>query len=124
MTALIAPPPAPPRPRGTNDAALIGFVFSASSVLVPVVLNSIAGIVISAIGLTHARRAEAATGVATRRAFARAGIIVGIVMTALGVLLIVAVIAVVIWATSPDREWPDFTQFFRIGHNSEGNLYG
>ena len=135
MTGMTAPAPTPeiasPPAQATqrvaplNSTALIGFVLSLSSVILPLLLNAIAGIVLSAIALRRIRHQAAAPGGTQRgRALAITGLVVGVVMTVVDVILLIAIIAVVIWATSPDREWPDLTQFFRIGHNSEGNLYG
>lgn len=127
QSLVTAPPPAQAAQRVAplNPPAVIGFILSLSSVVFPLLLNAIAGIVLSAIGLRRIRQHAAVPADArTGRALAMTGLIVGIVMTVVNVILIVAIISLVIWATSPDREWPDLTQLFRIGHNSEGNLYG
>ena len=98
--APYAPAPygaAAPRP-GTNGLAVAGLVVSAAGWLVLGVLAAIAGIILSAFGLARARQAEAAGITNSGRGIAMAGIIVGIVVLAIGVIFMVLYFAYVLSA--------------------------
>lgn len=87
-----------PRPGTTNGLAIAGLVVSAAGWIVLGVLASIAGIILSGFGLARAKQAEAAGLPNSGRGLAMAGLVIGIVVTVIGLLLI-ALYAVVI-ATS------------------------
>jgi|GEM_PF-1318533 Protein of unknown function (DUF2510). len=81
-----APYGAPAYGSSANGLAIAGLIVSAAGWLVLGVLASIAGIILSAFGLRQARQREAAGNPNSGRSIAMAGLIVGIVVTVLGVL--------------------------------------
>lgn len=95
-----AVPSVPAAPAPSNTPALVGFILALTGLLLPFVINSLAGGIVATIGLTRSRRLAAASGVATGRGFAIAGILVGFIWGALTLLVLAAVIAFLIWAAS------------------------
>lgn len=90
-----APTPygAPAPGQGTNALALAGLLVGAIGWLIVPVLAGAAGIVLSAIGLSHAKKREAAGHPNPGRGLAIAGLIVGIAVTSLTIIGYVAVFA-------------------------------
>lgn len=99
---VAAPYGAPAYGSRTNGLAIAGLIVSAGGWIVLGVIASIVGIILSAFGLARAKQAEAAGNPNSGRGIAMAGLIVGIVVTALGILLIVAYAALMISAMSTD----------------------
>lgn len=87
-----------PRAGTTNGLAIAGLVVSAAGWLVLGVLASIAGIILSGFGLARAKQAEAAGNPHSGRGMAMAGLVIGIVVTVIG-LIVIGLYAVLI-ATS------------------------
>lgn len=85
-----APYGAPAYGGGVNGLALAGLIVSAAGWVVLGVIASIAGIILSGFGLAHARRREAAGNPNTGRGLAMAGLVIGIVVTAIGLIVVIA----------------------------------
>lgn len=79
--------------QGTNGLALAGLLVGAIGWLIVPVLAGAAGIVLSAIGLSQAKKREAAGHPNPGRGLAIAGLIVGIAVTSLTIIGYVAVVA-------------------------------
>jgi hypothetical protein len=92
----VAPYGAPAYGSRTNGLAIAGLVVSAGGWVVLGVIASIVGIILSAFGLARAKQAEAAGNPNSGRGIAMAGLIIGIVVTAIGTLVIVAYVALMI----------------------------
>jgi len=75
---------------GPNGLAIAGLIVSAAGWLLLGALAGIAGIVLSAFGLARAKRAEAAGNPRSGRGLAVAGLVIGIVVTAVGALVVTA----------------------------------
>jgi hypothetical protein len=86
----VAPYGAPAYGSRTNGLAIAGLVVSAGGWIVLGVIASITGIILSAFGLARAKQAEAAGNPNSGRGIAMAGLIIGIVVTVLGLLIVVA----------------------------------
>ena len=99
---VAAPYGAPAYGSRTNGLAIAGLVVSAGGWIVLGVIASIAGIILSAFGLARAKQAEAAGNPNSGRGIAMAGLIIGIVVTALGVLIVVAYI-VLLFSVMPSE---------------------
>jgi len=99
--AVVAVPSAPaataPAPVVRNNLAVIGFFLSLSGLLLPFVVNSIAGGIVSIIGLRHSKRL-AGTGIFSNgRGISIAGILIGFIWGAICVLGVAAFIAFEVW---------------------------
>jgi hypothetical protein len=90
---VAAPYGSPAYGSGTNGLAIAGLVVSAGGWIILGVLASIAGIILSAFGLARAKQAEAAGNPNSGRGIAMAGLVIGIVVTVLGVLFFAAYLA-------------------------------
>lgn len=90
---VAAPYGAPAYGARSNGLAIAGLIVSAGGWIVLGVLASVAGIILSAFGLARAKQAEAAGNPNSGRGIAMAGLVIGIVVTALGVVFWVAYIA-------------------------------
>ena len=97
---VAAPYGAPAYGSRSNGLAIAGLIVSAGGWIVLGVIASIAGIILSAFGLARAKQAEAAGNPNSGRGIAMAGLIIGIVMTALGILFVVFYL-VFIFSTIP-----------------------
>ena len=73
----------------SNGLAIAGLIVSAGGWIVLGVLASITGIILSAFGLARAKQAEAAGNPNSGRGIAMAGLVIGIVVTILGILIFV-----------------------------------
>ena len=93
-----APAPAfPPTPVVRNNLALIGFILSVSGFLVPVVVNSFAGGIVSIIGLRRSRQL-AGTGILSNgRGISIAGILIGFIWGGILLLLVAGFILFELW---------------------------
>lgn len=82
--------------QASNDLALVGFILALSGLLVPVVINSIAGGILSVIGLR--RSTEAGQGASSSgRGIALAGILIGFIWGGLCLLFVAAWIVFWVW---------------------------
>jgi len=90
---VAAPYGAPAYGSGINGLALAGLITSAAGWILIPVLASIAGIVLSAFGLSMAKRREAAGNPNTGRGLAMAGLIIGIVVGSITVIFYVVLFA-------------------------------
>lgn len=89
------------RPAGsTNGLALAGLIVSAGGWIILGVFASITGIVLSAVGLAKAKKLEAEGNPNSGRGMAMAGIVIGIVVTLLGLILVGAYVAFMISVTN------------------------
>lgn len=86
---VAAPYGAPAYGARSNGLAIAGLIVSAGGWIVFPFIAPIAGIILSAFGLARAKQAEAAGNPNSGRGIALAGLIIGIVLTVLGVLFIV-----------------------------------
>ena len=93
---VAAPYGAPAYGPRSNGLAIAGLIVSAGGWIVLGVIASIAGIILSAFGLARAKQAEAAGNPNSGRGIAMAGLIIGIIMTVLGVLFVVGYIALIL----------------------------
>lgn len=94
--AAVAAPFAP-APVVRNNLAVIGFFLSLSGLLLPFVVNSIAGGIVSIIGLRHSKNL-AGTGVFSNgRGISIAGILIGFVWGTICLLGVAAFIAFGVW---------------------------
>jgi hypothetical protein len=92
---VTAPYGAPAYGSGINGLALAGLIVSGVSWFIIPVFGSIAGIILSAFGLSMAKRREAAGNPNTGRGLAMAGLIVGIVIGAISLIGYVAFFALI-----------------------------
>jgi hypothetical protein len=95
---VAAPYGAPAYGSGINGLALAGVIASGVGWLILPVIGSVAGIILSAFGLSMAKRREAAGNPNTGRGLAIAGLIVGIVI---GSITLVFYIVLFAFAFSP-----------------------
>lgn len=91
----VAPYGAPAYGARSNGLAIAGLIVSAGGWIVIPVIAPIVGIILSAFGLARAKQAEAAGNPNSGRGIALAGLIIGIVITVLGILFWVAYFAFV-----------------------------
>lgn len=91
-----APYGSPAYGGGTNGLAVAGLIVSAAGWLVLPLIAGIAGIILSAFGLSHARRREAAGNPNTGRGIATAGLVIGIVVTAIGLIIAIFYVGMII----------------------------
>lgn len=92
---VAAPYGAPAYGARSNGLAIAGLIVSAGGWIVFPFVAPIAGIILSAFGLARAKQAEAAGNPNSGRGIALAGLIIGIVITVLGILFWVAYFAFV-----------------------------
>jgi len=93
-----APYGAPSPSSGANGLAIAGLIVSAAGWIILGALAPIAGIILSAFGLSKARQAEAAGNPNSGRGIAMAGLVVGIVVLAIGLVIAVVYVAFVLSA--------------------------
>jgi hypothetical protein len=92
---VAAPYGAPAYGARSNGLAIAGLIVSAGGWIVFPVIAPIVGIILSAFGLARAKQAAAAGNPNNGRGIALAGLIIGIVVTVLGIAFIVAYFAFV-----------------------------
>lgn len=93
---VAAPYGAPAYGSRTNGLAIAGLIVSAGGWIVFPFIAPIAGIILSAFGLARAKQAEAAGNPNSGRGIATAGLVIGIVVTALGALFFVLYIGLML----------------------------
>lgn len=107
---VLQPAPAyAPAPVVRNNLALIGFFLSLSGLVLPFVVNSIAGGIVSIVGLRHSKN-TAGTGVFSNgRGISIAGILIGFIWGAICLLGLAALIAFEVWIfnISTNAQYPD-----------------
>ncbi len=108
----MVPPPAPayaPVPIQRNNLALVGFILSASGVVLPFVLNSLAGGLITIIGLRQSKRLPGNGILSTGRGLSIAGILIGFIWGGLTLLFVVGFVVFYWWifATAQNFQYPD-----------------
>lgn len=97
---VAAPYGSPAYGSRTNGLAIAGLIVSAGGWIVFPFIAPIAGIILSAFGLSRAKQAEAAGNPNSGRGIAMAGLVIGIVVTVLGLLFVVGY-AALIFSTVP-----------------------
>jgi hypothetical protein len=103
------PPAYAPAPVARNNMAVIGFFLSLSGFILPFIINSIAGGIVSIIGLRHSKKL-AGTGVFSNgRGISIAGILIGFIWGALCLFLVVGFILFEVWIfnVSTNVQFPD-----------------
>ncbi|MEO6533947.1 MAG: DUF2510 domain-containing protein [Pseudolysinimonas sp.] len=110
-TALqAAPAPAyAPAPVVRNNLALIGFILSLSGFILPVVVNSFAGGIVSIIGLRRSKNL-AGTGILSNgRGMSIAGILIGFIWGGVCLLFIAGLILFEVWifGVTSNFQYPD-----------------
>lgn len=109
---VLQPAPAPPyapTPVVRNNPALIGLILSFSGFLLPFVLNSFAGGIVSIVGL-HRSTQLAGTGILSNgRGLSIAGILIGFIWGAFCLIGIAAFVAFMFWiaGVSSNVQYPD-----------------
>lgn len=83
--------------QASNDLALVGFILALSGLLVPVVINSIAGGIVSVIGLRRSTGPAGPGGSSSRRGMALAGTLIGFIWGGLCLLFVAAWIVFWVW---------------------------
>lgn len=97
------PAPAPtyaPAPVVRNNLALIGFILSLSGLILPFVVNSIAGGIVSIIGLRHSKKLAVNGIFSNGRGISIAGILIGFIWGGIMLLIVVGSIVFYIWILS------------------------
>jgi hypothetical protein len=108
-TVLQPAPASAPAPVVRNNLAVIGFFLSLSGLVLPFVVNSIAGGIVSIIGLRHSKK-MAGTGIFSNgRGISIAGILIGFIWGAICLLGVAAFIAFEVWIfnVSTNVQFPD-----------------
>ena len=109
---VLPPAPAPvyaPVPVVRNNMALIGFILSVSGFFLPFVVNSIAGGIVSIIGLRRSRDL-AGTGIFSNgRGISIAGILIGFIWGGILLVIVVGFILFEVWilGISTNFQYPD-----------------
>jgi len=105
-----APAPASPAPPVVrNNPALIGLILSFSGFLLPFVLNSFAGGIVSIVGL-HRSKQLAGTGILSNgRGLSIAGILIGFIWGGICLIGVALFVAFTFWITgvSSNFQYPD-----------------
>ena len=98
-----------PVPVVRNNLALVGFILSASGLVLPFVLNSIAGGIVSALGLRRSTQLAATGSYSTGRGLSIAGVLVGFIWGVLCLLIVVGFIVFYLWivGTANNVQFPD-----------------
>jgi hypothetical protein len=105
-SAYMPAPAYAPAPVVRNNLALIGFILSMTGVVVPVVLNSLAGGIVSAIGLRRSKKLAAIGVFSTGRGLSIAGILIGFIWAGLCLLFIAAWIVFFLWILTTANNVP------------------
>jgi len=92
-----------------NNLAVIGFILSISSVLLPFVINSFAGGIVSVVGLRHSAKLAGSGTFSPGRGLSIAGILVGFIWGTICLLFVLGVVAFLFWVfqATPDVQYPD-----------------
>ena len=109
---VLQPAPAPayaPVPVVRNNMALIGFILSVSGFFLPFVVNSIAGGIVSIIGLRRSKGLPGTGILSNGRSISIAGILIGFIWGGILLLIVVAFIAFEVWIfnVSTNFQFPD-----------------
>ena len=109
---VLQPPPAPayaPVPVVRNNMALIGFILSVSGFFLPFVVNSIAGGIVSVIGLRRSKDLSGTGVFSNGRGISIAGILIGFIWGGILLLIIVGFILFEVWiiGISTNFQFPD-----------------
>jgi hypothetical protein len=109
---VLQPPPAPayaPTPVVRNSPALIGFILSLSGFILPFVVNSIAGGIVSIIGLRQSKQLAGNGIFSNGRSISIAGILIGFIWGGICLLIIVGFIVFYFWilAVATNVQYPD-----------------
>jgi hypothetical protein len=88
---------APITPAPRNTLALVGLILSLSGIVIPIVLNSFAGGVVSAIALRRSKALAAQGVLFTGRGLSFAGILVGFIWGAIMLIVVAAIVAFALW---------------------------
>ena len=104
--------PAPvyaPLPVVRNNMALIGFILSVSGFVLPFVVNSIAGGIVSIIGLRRSRNLPGTGIISNGRGISIAGILIGFIWGGICLLFVVGFIAFQFWiiGVTTNLQFPD-----------------
>jgi hypothetical protein len=103
-----APPPAA-APVVRNNAALIGLILSLSGFLLPLVINSFAGGIVSIVGLRRSTQLAATGSSSSGRGMSIAGILVGFIWGGICLIGIAAIVLFYVWilGVSSHVQYPD-----------------
>ena len=109
---VLQPPPAPayaPMPVVRNTPAMIGFVLSLSGFIIPFAVNSIAGGIVSIVGLRRSRELAGNGIFSNGRGISIAGILIGFIWGAICLAIIVGSIVFYFWilGISSNVQFPD-----------------
>jgi len=102
-------PVAPPAPVVRNNAALIGLILSFSGFVLPLVLNSFAGGIVSIVGLRRSRQLAGNGILSNGRGLSIAGILIGFIWGGICLIGIAAFILFTVWivGVSNNFQYPD-----------------
>ena len=109
---VLPPAPAPayaPAPVVRNNLALIGFILSLSGFILPFVVNSIAGGIVSIIGLRRSKQLAGNGIFSNGRGISIAGILVGFIWGGICLLFVAGFILFELWifGVSSNVQFPD-----------------
>ena len=109
---VLQPPPAPayaPMPVVRNNLALVGFILSVSGFFLPFVVNSIAGGIVSIIGLRRSGDLPGTGILSNGRNLSIAGILIGFIWGGICLLFVVGFILFEVWilGISTNFQFPD-----------------
>lgn len=109
---VLQPAPAPvyaPVPVVRNNMAVVGFFLSLSGLVLPLVVNSFAGGIISIIGLRRSKHMPGTGIFSNGRGISIAGILVGFIWGALWLIVIAGVILFNLWiiGVTSNLQYPD-----------------
>jgi hypothetical protein len=109
---VLQPAPAPvyaPIPVVRNNLALIGFILSVSGFFLPFVVNSIAGGIVSIIGLRRSRDLPGTGVLSNGRSLSIAGILIGFIWGGVLLEIVVGFVLFEVWiiGISTNFQFPD-----------------
>ncbi|MEO6115038.1 MAG: DUF2510 domain-containing protein [Pseudolysinimonas sp.] len=109
---LLQPAPAPayaPAPVVRNNLALIGFLLALSGFILPFFINSIAGGIVSIIGLRHSKTLAGNGIFSNGRGISIAGILIGFIWGGILLLILAGSIIFYLWVAgvSSNVQYPD-----------------
>ena len=98
-----------PAPVARNNAALIGFILSLSGFIIPFAINSIAGGIVSIVGLRRSKELAGSGILSNGRTLSIAGILIGFIWGAICLAIIVGSILFYLWilGISTNVQFPD-----------------
>jgi hypothetical protein len=108
-TVLQSAPAYAPTPVVRNNLAVIGFFLSLSGLLLPFVVNSIAGGIVSIVGLRHSKNMAGIGIFSNGRGISIAGILIGFIWGGICLLIVAGFILFEIWIVqvSTNVQFPD-----------------